>query len=428
MRPPLLLWERRYFSMVAEQSGSQVRSFMDMTPPTPSPRSSSGRRRRAPERSRSASEERRSQPSTGIGYRLQAVETTVQSHLNELTAQRLESNQLKEVLTTIMKDKDIMGTRLDSCFGLIDTKLSEATNDIDHFFNSAKIKLESMTENINGLASTAQGRLDSMSWVLDQLRTDQLTRDQQRAPPAPPAAPPPAPASWVGTAETHDQRSSPGFGTTGTNTHGNGIYVEPLINAQQPTAERHMPFERPAQKSTAERHMPFEQPPFHTANGSRNPFFETHVPQNSGPAGPVHYGIGSPGSPLTTPGAQGSATHQWAAGAGTELKPFDPKDWTVDSKEPSKELRSYDGDMAHYDAWRRRVRDHFMSVNCNYSKLFDLIEAQKSPINWFLLSTTRMPQFPHMNWEWIATHAWTFISGYLGDDLMKRRMTLTNGQ
>ena len=69
---------------------------------------------------------------------------------------------------------------------------------------------------------------------------------------------------------------------------------------------------------------------------------------------PEWFNYGSPGSPLN-PNAS-----QWAAGAGTELKPFNAKDWMVDSKKPSKELKTYDGDMINYDTWRRRVRDHFV--------------------------------------------------------------------
>ena len=68
--------------------------------------------------------------------------------------------------------------------------------------------------------------------------------------------------------------------------------------------------------------------------------------------------IASPGSPLT--GA-------WAPGAGTENRAFDPRDWSVEGKKVSKELRTFDGDIAHYNNWRRRIRDHFVAVNCNYS-------------------------------------------------------------
>ena len=97
------------------------------------------------------------------------------------------------------------------------------------------------------------------------------------------------------------------------------------------------------------------------------------------------------------------------------MKPFDPRDWPVDGKKPSKELKTFDGDMAHYDTWRRRVRDHFMGVNCNYFKIFDIVENQNTPIMWRKLAYTQIAELPYVNWEWLATHVWTFIGGYIND-------------
>ena len=84
--------------------------------------------------------------------------------------------------------------------------------------------------------------------------------------------------------------------------------------------------------------------------------------------------------------------------------------------------------MANFDTWRRRVRDHDVGVNCNYSKIFDLIEKQKAPIHWRSLATTQVTELPYDNWEWVATHIWTFIGGYVNDILLSRRSTMTNGE
>ena len=80
-------------------------------------------------------------------------------------------------------------------------------------------------------------------------------------------------------------------------------------------------------------------------------------------------------------------------------------------KKATKELRAYDGDMAHYDNWRRRIRDHFVSVNRNYSRIFNLIETSKSPIKWNSLATTYVPELPYLDWQWVATHLWAFTAG-----------------
>ena len=108
-----------------------------------------------------------------------------------------------------------------------------------------------------------------------------------------------------------------------------------------------------------------------------------------------HFNVGSPSqnnwSPLNPNQAPaGNASFgAWAPGAGTEHDAFDAKAWSVDNKKVTKELRAFDGDMASYDNWRRRIRDHFMSINCNYSKIFSIIEEQKQPILWAHLPRTR---------------------------------------
>ena len=119
---------------------------------------------------------------------------------------------------------------------------------------------------------------------------------------------------------------------------------------------------------------------------------------------------------------------RWAPGAGTEHQPFDPKLWTTEYKKVTKELRAYDGDMAHYDNWRRRVRDHFVSVNHNYSTVFNLIENTKSPIRWNSLATTVARELPYLDWQWVATHIWTFTAGFLVDTQLSRRTTLVMGE
>ena len=54
------------------------------------------------------------------------------------------------------------------------------------------------------------------------------------------------------------------------------------------------------------------------------------------------------------------------------MMPWNDKHWTVDPKVP-KELRTFDGDIRHYDKWRLRVRYHFISTNIFYQNIFDLI-------------------------------------------------------
>ena len=118
----------------------------------------------------------------------------------------------------------------------------------------------------------------------------------------------------------------------------------------------------------------------------------------------------------------------WAPGAGSQNRAFDPREWSVDGRKVTKELRAFDGQMVHFDNWRRRIRDRFISVNCNYAKVFELAESSKIPIRWEMLPTTHIPDLPYLNWSWIATHIWTFTGSFLTDNQLLRRSTLTLGQ
>ena len=63
---------------------------------------------------------------------------------------------------------------------------------------------------------------------------------------------------------------------------------------------------------------------------------------------------------------------RWANGVGSNMRPFDVRDWTV-GKKASHELKSFNGDITNYDNWRRRVRDYFTSTNMFYKDMFGLI-------------------------------------------------------
>ena len=189
-----------------------------------------------------------------------------------------------------------------------------------------------------------------------------------------------------------------------------------------------------------------------TTNNAPTAFGNNQAPNPTGPQpfsqypsnlpGPTFHNMSSPKdqwSPLggTRPEPSQNAWNatsansqfgQWAPGAGTENQAFLEKDWSVEGKKITKELKAFDGGMQHYDNWRRRVRDHFISVNCNYSKIFHLVETQKTPISWSTLARTHFSELPHLNWQWISTHIWTVIGGFLNDTQLNRRTDLTLGE
>ena len=122
---------------------------------------------------------------------------------------------------------------------------------------------------------------------------------------------------------------------------------------------------------------------------------------------------------------QGPST--WANGAGSNLRPFDVRDWTVDKK-ATHELKSFNGEIPNFDNWRRRVRDHFTGTNMFYKDIFDMVEAEKTTISWAKLATLRVAILPNLDWHWIASQIWSFIGRFMTDTVFGRRLTLTCGE
>ena len=182
--------------------------------------------------------------------------------------------------------------------------------------------------------------------------------------------------------------------------------------------------------------------------------------------------IGSPGAPGTPPGATGAPSNSWsplnpqrndsyghqprsqpdqgdpwsqprqgapaatyggwqapnfANGAGSNVRPFDARDWTVDKK-ASHELKSFNGDITNYDNWRRRIRDHFTQTNMFYKEIFDLVEAEKGLIQWDKLKSLTVASLPNLDWQWISSQIWSFTGRFMSDTLFGRRLTLAGGQ
>ena len=57
-----------------------------------------------------------------------------------------------------------------------------------------------------------------------------------------------------------------------------------------------------------------------------------------------------------------------------------------------------------------------------------MVEKQKAPISWASLAATRNPELPYVNWQWMATHLWTFTGQFLTDTQLQRRTDLTLGE
>ena len=422
------------------------RSYLNsMTPPrgfSPRPRSIPRRRERSPDdedhdaedserqRDRRADREERrnsrpmprnaSHPPVGEDFRLRACEHSLREHQSELAAHRLFLQQLQEVVTQHTQDQTTIGTRLDSIFQLVDMRMKES-DQADAEMRTKMTDIDSrtnvVTEVINNVSTNVFERIHLIENELLKLREEvknqgssQPSTGQEPSQPQPQAQQtgvPPPPNSW-NTEPPSPRATNPVF------TDGIGVQTPPPTQSQVPTFGI----------------GPQEQPTHHNRSGQGPQSIPRHVSGSQ----TAYFHVGSPPaqandrwSPLN-PQNPNSGFGNWAPGAGTEGKPFEARDWSVEGKKVTKELRSFDGDMAAYDNWRRRIRDHFVSVNCNYALVFDMVERQKTQINWHQLASTRVPEMPYLNWQWVSTHLWSFTGAYLTDTQLTNRMTLVGGQ
>ena len=370
-------------------------------------------------------------PPVGEDFRLRACEQSLREHQVELAAQRVTLQQMKAVFEENAKDKIITGNRLDAVFDLVDnrfTEYSEFSRNINERTENLNNRLTVLTDLISGLTTSVSERMNNLETELmkfittaqqpptSQDETSPTPRASRSGPtgsgPMPQTPVPPTPRSWSAPESplTHNTGASQGIGAR-------AAQQTPVPNAPTWTGDTHN-----GSVPTFGINSPPAPP---NARGSQH--FPTSVRHVTG-TNTAYFNVGTPGnhwSPHRPPAANFGG---WAPGAGTQNKPFDVKEWSVEGKKVTKELRSFDGDMAAYDNWRRRIRDHFVSVNCNYALVFDLIEQQKTPIDWNLLATTRVAELPYLNWSWVATHMWSFTGAYLTDNQLTNRSTLVGGQ
>ena len=143
-------------------------------------------------------------------------------------------------------------------------------------------------------------------------------------------------------------------------------------------------------------------------------------PEPANPWGP------QPSDPATS--AVPPTPSSWAAaGAGTNIMPWNDKHWIVDNK-PPKELRTFDGDIRYYDKWRLRLRYHFIATNMFYQNIFDMIENSREPITFQMLSTASVPLLPNVNWIWLSNHIYGFVGKCLNDTMLGRMSTMAGGE
>ena len=362
--------------------GRSFSNLSSMTPPrTPRDRSPAARgdeeqhrEDRRAERRESRRRDTASEP-VGVNFRLSSCETTLREHHAELQNQRTLIDQLVQQMIAVNANKVATENRLVELFTHVDTEVTKAMGVVNANANTTSGRLDSLSSEVTkamGIVdshwSATNGRIDSLMATMNQLTADLSQRFEQIS-------------SELQTARASQQAPSP------------------MFTGAPATAAPETP---PGMQGFIPRQCDFGQAPVfgNGTSGQAEPAPAPHSPPTfqGKPDGAQSFGIGTKGttttfhnigSPLSGqasaglggatgydpsyPPPPGAAFNfgRWAPGAGTERQPFDPKFWSTENKKVTKELKAYDGDIAHYDNWRRRVRDHFVSVNHNYSTVFN---------------------------------------------------------
>ena len=381
-------------------------------------------------------ERRNADPSEpiGMGFRLNAVETSIRDHTNELAAQKILLQQIVEAVKDDAGEKKKLQERLDMSFTQSNEKHAQHEKELE----LVKQRSDLVTSTVNASAGTIAQRLDELTQEFEKWK--QSYSNDARSPQA--RTMPATPQSW-----SHPgHEATGGANQPGANQRGScgGTNLPTGFGPQQPTTSN-SGFGQFTSAQGVRDPPPSGTPQFPNSSGPNNNVSSNRGYFGGNSAGTTYHNMSPPAgqqwSPLSGhqgPEAQRPTTWdrttqnarfgQWAPGAGTEQKEFDARDWSLEGKKASKELKAFDGNALHYDNWRRRLRDHFISTNCNYTTVFSLVESCKMPISWSTLASIHIPELPHMNWQWISTHVWTITGGFLSDTQLNRRTDLTCGE
>ena len=426
-------------------------SYMDMTPPVTTtrntPRDSRTRSPRSPR-----NEE---QQPVGFTFRMNAAEQTLREQHAELATQRLMISQMSETIQQMLVDKETTGQRLDQVFALVDQKYQETKETtgqrLDQVVAMVDQKYQEAQGNLKATQDIIQDKIENHhTHIIKQLEQTMMARlDHLQAeianmrihPPAAPEAPPGisvAPLSPQTEVPQVRQPPQSWTGQTQSVFSGANLSREVFDSSPAPVTSASPVTHHGNQWSGSSAHFGLSPSVTPSASAAQPQGYA----RNTGITSATQYfSYGSPQQPNWSPlggnnghwsvigGMQGQPmSNRWAPGAGSNMRAFDPKDWDVQGRKVTKELRVFDGDLVKFDNWRRRIRDHFVSVNCHYTEVFKIIENNKSPIRWSELRATYVQELPNLNWEWVASHLWSFTSSFLTDTQLDRRMALVQGE
>ena len=293
----------------------------------------------------------------GSGFRRNACETSLRDHETELAAQRVMVSQLADEMKRLIGERELHGQRLDAVFALVDQRFSESQKAVHETQTMANDKLNVLKASIDSVSQGLAALWNNFNWKF---------------------------ASYVEARHMHPPNLQRHF-----QQQCRALYLPPLHRNR--LLFRHLEWDQTRPRHRCLRHSARLQPqclhhglepplPMATLSAAHRLRSRAHprlfrlldlVRPPDGQAPNVGAQAQTPtfGASGQAPAGSTMPPGAYAAGAGTQLRPFEPRDWNTDGKNISKELRVYDGDMAHYDTWRMRVRNHVVGTNCNYLRV-----------------------------------------------------------
>ena len=166
----------RHGSLEQTGSGSFLGSYLDSmsatgTTPRPSPRRTPPRspRPRSPmpqddddynDRRSEGRDRRHDDEPIGMGFRINACETSLRDHQAETAAQRIAIQQLTDEVRKQMGERESHGQRLDKVFELVDLRFRESQQSTQTLSDASRDKIESLTAQLNSTAHGLAARIE----------------------------------------------------------------------------------------------------------------------------------------------------------------------------------------------------------------------------------------------------------------------------
>ena len=129
----------------------------------------------------------------GMNFRMNACETSLRSHNDELAAQRLMIQQLTEAVQRLNAEKETNVDKLNDLVTLVDHRFTESQSGLQEIRDVTHKRFETITGTMTNIANEIVQKLDVINQDIELLKRNSQAPNSQ-APPAASSAPPAPPS------------------------------------------------------------------------------------------------------------------------------------------------------------------------------------------------------------------------------------------